>query len=534
MSREIINLLKRHGYDVSSYAAYSRSISSVIEEIPPSLINFSLKYRILHGIPFTFDERPYLTKIYLDQSHEINIVKPRQMEITEFGLNWLLHNLLLHKHSVGLYVSDRFEHVKIFSNLRLRQWAIESSPKLEKLVNPKKGSSSWLPFKNGSNLYMLSAWGDFEATRSIPADFVVVDEMQSVNVEALPVLQETMAKSRFKKILKIGTGSDEGDAWWKEWYRGTRYEWQKIGIDPLTGIQILDWVSQSSAPIVGVNSYHLDQQMAPWIQQTDIEYKRNAYSPRRFANEVLGLWFKGMRKPLLEADIRALMDRTIDFTYSVNVDHTLGPVYAGFDWGGGTQSHTVVWIWQVINNDLPRFRLLYVTKLDDPSTEKQANQAIELIDNYEVDRIVMDAGGGPRQVEKLSDRYAERVYKAHYLSRPEKPFEPIDSKRRINVDRTWIIEAMIDLIIRPETRDDFPHPIPRLIIPGHPERLEEVEWVIDNFTCIESETSNAAGRPRTIYTHPAESPDDALHAACYAYMCWLLDNKAKWYWERLS
>ncbi|MGI0046892.1 MAG: hypothetical protein ACREBB_06870 [Nitrosotalea sp.] len=176
---------------------------------------------------------------------------------------------------------------------------------------------------------------------------------------------------------------------------------------------------------------------------------------------------------------------------------------------------------------MPRFQLLYVTKLDDPSTEVQADQAIRLIDSFEPKKIVMDAGGGVRQVEKLSKRYAERVYKVHYLSRPEKPFEPIDDEFRINADRTWIIETIIDLIRRPETRDDFPHPIPRLIIPGVPGRLEKIEWLIDHFTCIESTTSNSSGRPRTIFTHPEETPDDALHACCYAYMAYLLDQESE-------
>ncbi|MGI0046893.1 MAG: hypothetical protein ACREBB_06875 [Nitrosotalea sp.] len=332
MNDRIRQALKKLGYDTSSFAAYSRSVSIDTEEIPANRIDWTLKFRRLKGLAFSFADRPYLTKIYLDQSPEINIVKPRQMEITELGLNWLLHNLSLHKYSVGLYMTDRFSHVEIFSNLRLRQGAIETSPKLKKLVVSEKGNVSWLPFGNGSNLYMYSAWGNFEAARSIPADFVVVDEMQSVNVEALPVLKETMSKSKFKKILKIGTGSHEGDDWYKEWHRGTLYEWKKSQADPITDIEEFDWINDTDTKVDGINSYHLSQSMAPWITQVDITYKQHSYTPRRFANEVEGWWYRGMRKPLLETDIRALMDSTLDFAGGLDVNHERGPVYMGFDW----------------------------------------------------------------------------------------------------------------------------------------------------------------------------------------------------------
>lgn len=190
--------------------------------------NWTESVRFLKGNPWSFAGRPYLHKIYTDESREINIIKPRQMEITELMLNWLLYNLTKHPHTVALYLSDRQDHVSIFSKLRLQSGAIDTSKYLKDMVIPGEHNVTWQPFKNGSHLYMLSAWGDFEAARSIPADFAAVDEMQSVNVEALPVLKESMSKSKFKKILKAGTGSDEGDAWYEEWHIGTQWIWLSI------------------------------------------------------------------------------------------------------------------------------------------------------------------------------------------------------------------------------------------------------------------------------------------------------------------
>lgn len=236
---------------------------------------------------------------------------------------------------------------------------------------------------------------------------------------------------------------------------------------------------------------------------------------------------------MLAKEIQALFDKAMSFTPSKEVDHTM-PVYLGVDWGGGVNAFTVVWIWQLVNDALPRFKLLNVRKFDQPedrSTEVQADKVIELMDKFEVDQAVMDAGGGTRQVEKLSNRYGPRMVKCTFITRPEDPFELISSENRVNVDRTWGIETIIDLITRPETRADYPNPIPRIFIPASD--LEKVEWIIDHFTCIEAESIQlSSGRNYVRYTHPEETNDDALMACLYAYMAHLVKKGSEWRWIR--
>ncbi len=182
------------------------------------------RVRVLKGVPFSFKDREYLKPILRDINKEIYIVKARQMEITELALNWLLFYLSKFPSTVGLYMTDRQDHVNLFSKTRLHSWGIDESEILKSLIVRNKGNVSWQPFKNGSELFMFSAWKDFEASRSIPADFVVIDEMQSVNVEALPVVKESMSKSPHRRILGIGTGSDEGDGWYDLYHMGNQNE----------------------------------------------------------------------------------------------------------------------------------------------------------------------------------------------------------------------------------------------------------------------------------------------------------------------
>jgi len=512
-----LNLL---GYNTVDFFEYSTDdVSSIIASLPDDPAEWTEKVRILKGKPFSFVDRPYLLPLYRDKSKEIHIVKPRQMEITEFALNWLLYKLTKNPYTVGLYLSDRQNHVSVFSNLRLQSGAIAQSPILRKLAN-KCHRVSWQSFKNESHLYMYSAWDDFESARSIPADFAVIDEVQSTNVAAIAVLMESLSKSPYGNFLSLGTGSFEGDYWHQMWQRGNQLEWD---------IALQKWVPQN--PSSNISSYHFTQYMAPWLSREKIEEKRFKYTARTFANEVEGLWYKSMRRPLTEKDIDRLQDKNLDFTPADQVNHTL-PVFAGFDWGGGTQAFTVAWIWQMVNEAVPRFKVLNVIKMDDPSTEAQADKAIELIDKYQVDQVVMDSGGGVRQVEKLSKRYGPRVYKCSYRYNSEDPVEIITREHRINCDRTWGIETIVDLITRPEPSPNDPKGIPKVHMPFRDPN--KVRWITDHLTCIESENAEVNGRSIVKYTHGEESNDDALHAMVYAYLAWVITKAREWTWVRFG
>lgn len=507
------------GYGTTGFFEHAKkNFSSITENLPDDMVEWTKKVRILNGKPFSFDNRPYLLQLYRDPAKEIHIVKPRQMELTEFALNWLLFNLTKNPTSVGLYLSDRKDHVSIFSKLRLRSRGIDQSPILQALTN-NCHAVSWQPFKNGSHLWMYTAWGDFETARSIPVDFVVVDEMQSVNVEAFPVVKESLSKSIHGKLLTLGTGSLEGDHWWKKWHTGTQMEWDMIQ---------QKWIPKN--PSSKISSYHFTQYMASWLSPEIIHQKKLDYTPRRFANEVEGTWYKGLQRPLVEKELRVLFDRSIDITLAEDVDHTM-PVFLGVDWGGGTQAFTVAWIWQLVNENVPRFKLLNLIKITEPSTEKQADEVINLMDKYQIDQACMDSGGGTRQVEKLAKRYGPRIFKCHYRYNAENPFEIISAENRVNVDRTWVIETIIDLIKRPEDSLNYPDGIPRIHVPA--KNLEKVEWMIDHFTCIEAETSEANGKSFVKYIHGEETNDDALHAAGYAYLASLIFKGNRWAWGRL-
>ena len=194
----------------------------VLEPIPDDIIEFILKYRILKGKPFSFKDREYLIPIYREKTRELFILKARQMEITEMAVNLLLYYLLKNDGTYGLYMTDREDHVKAFANL-MRD-AINTSEKLKQLVISVTNSD--IKFANGSILYMMTGWNKFEKARGYAIDFAVVDEAQSLDLEAFAVINETLSHSIHKRLWVIGTGNDEGSEWYKLWSSGTQMEWK--------------------------------------------------------------------------------------------------------------------------------------------------------------------------------------------------------------------------------------------------------------------------------------------------------------------
>jgi len=82
---------------------------------------------------------------------------------------------------------------------------------------------------------LISAWRDFSALRNIPADFAAIDEMQDVQSEALPVVEEASSHSPFGTMIMVGTASDEGSEFSRSWQQSDMKEW-----DPQSGA----WIPQ--------------------------------------------------------------------------------------------------------------------------------------------------------------------------------------------------------------------------------------------------------------------------------------------------
>ncbi len=125
--KKILEMVERKFKNISGNTAIQSTL-------PDDIVEWTEQIRMIKGQNFSFADRSYLPPIYRDINKEIYIVKPRQMEITEFAVNWLLYNLTTYPGVVGLYLTDRQDHASIFSKLRLYSWGIDQSPVLKSLA----------------------------------------------------------------------------------------------------------------------------------------------------------------------------------------------------------------------------------------------------------------------------------------------------------------------------------------------------------------------------------------------------------------
>lgn len=502
---------------LSNEVAQIRSEIKLLQKpLPTDPIQWTQETRILKGAPFSFENREYLLPLYRDTSPRIIVTKSRQMELTEWCVNWLLHNILTHPFTTSIYTAPRMDQVSRFSQDRFRK-AILESPKLRDIILEARRQElgetavSRVPFNNGSVCYLISAWGDFSAIRNIPADFAVVDEGQDVQAEALPVLEESMSHSKYNRELIIGTASVEGSEFCRIWKESDMKEWDASA---------RAWVPEKPENR-SYSGYHFSQEMASWLlllrpeHPNSIPWKRAHYSDRRFTNEVLGLFYRGLAKPLILEDLLACRDFQFSLMERLELPYHS---YAGIDWGGGEHAFSVIWI--MARDDQGRWRLIYLRKFAEKDPMKQIKIISNLIPLFNVKRAVADIGYGAVQVSELQKEFADRVMGCQYVRRPEIPLEQKYAdeygKRLAQMlllaDRSFWIETAINLIKR---KDPSGAPNPQLVLPwGEP---IDVEWLIDHFTCIEmEEQETVSGKKYHHYTHPEGEPDDALHAFIYA------------------
>ena len=349
--------------------------------------------------------------------------------------------------------------------------------------------------------------------------------MQSQAVEHIGVAISAMGHSRHKRIIGVGTGDYEDTAWYKKWHQGIQHEWDA---------DAQAWIATSGGDPL-IHSYHLPQTIVPWITDADIERAYNtALSRNIFLMEIMGWWVTGVKKPITTSMMEALQDQSMSLVRPEEM-HTVrnrGPLVAGIDFGGGTRSHTVFWLGQAIDPDIPVFRLRWVQAIDDKSVEVQADGLIRLLELTDPHIAVMDEGGGTRQLQKIEERF-DNVHRCHFAPDRNRPLntEDLHKYNLVKVNRTHMIESVIDLVsrrhavptepldasdlaMRPEgqavagTRYQIPYAEPGL-----------VDWIVPHFTCIYAKSvKTATGHDYLTYDKEPTAVHDALMACLYSYV----------------
>jgi len=465
--------------------------ADLISASPSQFVEFSVEIRDAakqRMVPFSFSERRYLIDVYDTPSKRVLLKCGRQVEkSTTLGNKGMAYACMIPGFRI-LYVSPSNTQTKTFSQDRLKE-PILTSPKLKAWTTSELMDNVFQKqFINRSSWILRYAFLNADRVRGIPADMIDIDEMQSILLENLPVIEECASHSPFKFFCYSGTPlslDNPMEYWWLNY--STQCEWvvpcdrcgsnaegaagrywnildgDNVGLKGLICDNCGElinpmhpearWARMANPKIdQPYEAFRIPQLMVPWIEWGDILDKMRKYSVAQFHNEVLGLSYDSGSRPLAQQDVidncnkDLLMspDRLLELkTRLAGVD-----VFFGIDWGTGeNNSFTVINIAAYLED---RFTPFFWHRFEGPETEPDRQISIikDLVLAWNPRLIGVDYGGGFDRNDKLVRAYgSKRVVKYQYTA-PSQKVRWEDRLGRFVVHRTEVMSDVFNAIKR--------------------------------------------------------------------------------------
>jgi intein/homing endonuclease len=225
-----------------------------------------------------------------------------------------------------LYVSSTATQAQVFSVDRIKE-PIDISPELSFMLDSRLSQNVlFKQFKNRSQIRIRYAYLNADRTRGIPADHILIDEIQDIIYENIPVIEQCASHSPWRLLTYSGTPKtldNTIELFWNKF--STQNEWvvpceacgsakdkstwhwnvlgmKNIGKDYLVCARCkrqinpmhpdAQWASLNPVTAENVHKvtfegYRIPQLMVPWVLWSDIIMNLERYDTARFHNEVL-------------------------------------------------------------------------------------------------------------------------------------------------------------------------------------------------------------------------------------------------------
>ncbi len=481
--------------------------SKLIGVTPSQFVEFAIKIpdkKSQRHVPFSFSGREYLRLPYDTDARRTLLKCGRQVEKSTFLGNKSLAYACINNAFNILYVSPTNQQTKVFSQDRLKE-PIETSESLRSWTTTKLSDNVFLKkFINRSQITLRYAYHNADRTRGIPADLILIDELQDVITDNIPVIEECASHSPFKLFMYSGTPKSYDNAiehYWtafstqNEWVvpcdrHGTpnnpsSWHWNILGEDNIGKEGLVcerckqpifstrpeaTWASMNPSvrrpPQDGglgdkaYEGYRIPQIMVPWLEWNEILVKAQTYPRSKWHNEVLGLSYDSGTRPLTRQDVIDNCQSGLLMSESKlrEIKHLLGggnPVFCGIDWGTGEGSFTVLSLGAYLTPG--KFTIFYIHRFEGQETEPQVQLEIieQLIKYWNVNLVGTDYGGGFDRNDHLQRKFGkDRIVKYQY-SQPGQKIHWQPELHRFLVHRT---EVMSDIFNAIKRRDCFRFP----------------------------------------------------------------------------
>jgi hypothetical protein len=504
---------------------------------------------------FNFKGREYLRMPY-DTGAKRRLFKcGRQVEkSTLLGNTCLSYCCIVNAFNV-LYVSPTNQQTKTFSRDRLKE-PLETSDLLKSWTTTKLSDNVFeKQFINRSKITLRYAYHNADRTRGIPADMILIDEVQDIITDNIPIIEECASHSHFKLFVYSGTPKSLDNAiekYWNdystqnEWVvpcerHGTpndpsSWHWNILSEDTMEEKGLVcdkchelinpmhpmaQWASMNPKvrqdPPEGLGTdgayegFRIPQLMVPWLNWSQIWVKKLTYPRGQFYNEVLGLSYDSGLRPLTQQDVKNNCKSGLLMSESMLADikHRLGqssPIFAGIDWGTGEGSYTVLTLGAYIDGF---FTIFYIHRFEGQELEPPVQLGIieDLLRAWNVDMVGCDYGGGYHQNDNLQRKFGTNKIVKYQYSNPGQKVKYEPDLRRFLVNRT-------------EVMSDFFNAIKRANFFRFPDWAHFEDPYASDFLSIFSEYNEQ--RRQIEYKHAPDKTDDSFHSSLYCFLASML------------
>ena len=195
-------------------------------EFSLSISEFAESFLYLNGKPYSLKDYPHMVAIYNSKSDKTTVKTSRQVSKSTTIANSMISRAVMIKYFKGLYVAPRIDQTKLFSHDRVAT-VLDQSPLLRDYYISVKDENSVFTkqFSNGSKLFFRYAFLSPDAIRGITATACFIDEVQDINIEFIPIIEETMFRSETKTSVYTGTPKHSQGTLSQLWRKSTMNEY---------------------------------------------------------------------------------------------------------------------------------------------------------------------------------------------------------------------------------------------------------------------------------------------------------------------
>lgn len=513
---------------------------------------------LLDGRPFRLKHRKYYQFIHDCDINDGLLKCARQVEkSTTFSVK-IANDTLLTPFVRSLYYAPLNEQVKMFSEDRLGRLFVYSQEDVIKrtfIRSDDKQNVFNKSFSNGSLIYLRHCYGLGDNMRGLSVNNTYGDEIQDIDIDAIPVVQECQAHAKdlgpgTRSRWFAGTPKTYSNTIQELWNRSNQCEWvvrcpacnreQILGLENITEKTYMcrnpkcrhpftaEIISECGVwhkinPVSETWGFHINQLMSPAMPVAEVYNKVVSYDKQRLFNEVLGLSYENAEKPFPPSLLASISDNDYKMLAHPEGYFNNVPCFMGIDWGTGERSYTVVYVgaWNYEN----KFQMLYVKRFatgQENERDYQVREIDRLMNLFHVGYCIADYGHGFQANQQLKHRFGARFDAMFYSHSLGKLREYDAQKQHWVVNRTRTIHEYVQA-----------HKDLRVVWPGV--SRDEFSFLYDHH--IAEQTEYRSMKPKSgqnqlitrseemYYSHPSSSPDDGMHAGVYAFTASLIKPK---------